>query len=83
MSAYDIQQLSRLIGMLPPAPADWVQAAQELPRARRELDTIVERAEADQAFREGVVADLESALRAEGIEPTRPLLEELRRRVSE
>jgi len=83
MSAYDIAQLSRLIGMLPPAPADWVQAAQELPRARRELDTIVERAEADQAFREGVVADLETALRAEGIEPTRPLLEELRRRVSE
>ena len=45
--------------------------------------TIVERAEADTAFREGVVADLETALRAEGIEPTRPLLEELRRRVSE
>jgi uncharacterized protein YpuA (DUF1002 family) len=83
MSAYDINRLSRLIGMLPPAPADWVQAAQELPRARRELDTIVERAEADKAFREGVVADLESALRAEGIEPTRPLLEELRRRVVE
>jgi uncharacterized protein YpuA (DUF1002 family) len=83
MSAYDINRLSRLIGMLPPAPADWVQAAQELPRARRELDTIVERAEADKAFREGVGADLESALRAEGIEPTRPLLEELRRRVVE
>jgi hypothetical protein len=83
MKAYDIEKLSRLIGMLPPAPAAWVQAAQELPRARRELDTIVERAEADKAFREGVVADLESALRAEGVEPTRPLLEELRRRVSE
>jgi len=83
MNAYDIEQLSRLIGMLPPAPSAWVQAAQELPRARRELDTIVERAEADKAFREGVVADLESALRAEGIEPTRPLLEELRRRVAE
>ena len=83
MNAYDIQRLSRLIGMLPPAPADWVQAAQELPRARRELDTIVARAEADKAFREGLVADLESGLRAEGIEPTRPLLEELRRRVAE
>jgi hypothetical protein len=83
MNAYDIERLSRLIGMLPPAPADWVQAAQELPRARRELDTIVARAEADKAFREGLVADLESGLRAEGIEPTRPLLEELRRRVSE
>jgi hypothetical protein len=83
MNAYDIERLSRLIGMLPPAPADWVQAAQELPRARRELDTIVARAEADKAFREGLVADLESGLRAEGIEPTRPLLEELRRRVAE
>ena len=83
MNAYDIDRLSRLIGMLPPAPADWVQAAQELPRARRELDTIVARAEADKAFREGLVADLESGLRAEGIEPTRPLLEELRRRVAE
>jgi hypothetical protein len=83
MSAYDIERLSRLIGMLPPAPEAWVRAAQELPAARRELDTIVERAEADQAFREALIADLESTLRAEGVEPTRPLLEELRRRVSE
>jgi hypothetical protein len=83
MSAYDIERLSRLIGLLAPAPQAWVQAAQELPVARRELETIVERAEADQAFREALVADLESALRAEGVEPTRPLLEELRRRVTD
>ncbi|TML54192.1 MAG: hypothetical protein E6G15_07610 [Actinobacteria bacterium] len=83
MSAYDIERLSRLIGMLPPAPEAWVRAAQELPGARRELETIVERAEADAAFRAALVADLESALRAEGVEPTRPLLDELRRRVAE
>jgi hypothetical protein len=83
MSAYDIERLSRLIGMLPPAPDAWVRAAQELPAARRELETIVGRAEADAAFRAALVADLESALRAEGVEPTRPLLEELRRRVAE
>jgi hypothetical protein len=83
MSPYDIEYLSRLIGMLPPAPEGWVSAAQELPTARRELETIVQRAEADKAFREALVADLESALRAEGVEPTRPLLEELRRRVAE
>ena len=65
MSAYDIERLSRLIGMLPPAPEAWVRAAQELPGARRELETIVERAEADAAFRAALVADLESALRAE------------------
>ena len=83
MNAYDIERLSRLIGMLPPAPAAWVRAAEEMPRARRELDGIVARAEADAEFRRALIADLESALQAEGVEPTRPLLDELRRRVSE
>jgi hypothetical protein len=83
MNAYDIERLSRLIGMLPPAPAAWVRAAGEMPRARRELDGIVARAEADAEFRRALIADLESALQAEGVEATRPLLDELRRRVSE
>ena len=83
MSGYDIERLAHLIGMLPPAPRGWVRAAQELPEARRELDGIVARAEADVEFRRALVADLETALRAEGVEPTRPLLDELRRRVSE
>ena len=82
MSGYDIERLSRLIGMLPPAPAAWVRAAGELPRARRELDGIVARAEADAAFRRALIADLEGALRAEGVEPTWPVLDELRRRVT-
>jgi hypothetical protein len=83
MSAYDIEGIARLIGMLPPAPEAWVRAAQELPSARRELDSIVARAEADAEFRRALVADLEGALRSEGVEPTRPLLDELRRRVSD
>jgi hypothetical protein len=82
MSANDIERLSRLIGTLPPAPAAWVRAARELPRARRELDNIVERAESDAEFRRALIADLEGALQAEGVEPTWPLLDELRRRVS-
>ena len=83
MNAYDIERLSRLIGMLPPAPVAWMRAAGELPRARRELDGIVARAEADAEFRRALIADLESALEAEGVEPTLPLLDELRRRVSD
>ena len=51
MSSYDHEQLSKLIGMLPPAPEAWVRAAQELPAARRGLDDLVARAEADAAFR--------------------------------
>jgi hypothetical protein len=80
MSAYDHDTLGRLIAALPPAPEGWVRAAQELPAARRGIDGIVNRAVADAAYRERVVADLESALAEVGIEPTPPILEELRER---
>ena len=79
MKRYDHEQLARLIGMLPPAPQGWVQAAQELPAARRGLDQLVARAQADADFRASVVADLERALEAEGVEPQPRVVEELRR----
>jgi hypothetical protein len=82
MSGYDMEQLARLIGMLPPAPEAWVRAAQELPAARRELTEIVARAEADAEFRRILLADLETGLQAEGIEPTRLRIAELRRRLA-
>jgi hypothetical protein len=62
------QRLARLLRALPPAPEGWVRAAQELPLMRAELDEIVARAEADAAFRERLIADLEGALAAEGYE---------------
>jgi hypothetical protein len=80
MSEYDHDALGRLIAALPPAPAGWVKAAQQLPAARRGIDDIVDRAVADAAYRKRVVADLESALAEEGIEPTPPILDELRER---
>ncbi len=79
MSGYDYEQLGRLIGMLRPAPEGWVRAAQELPAARRSLDGLVARAEEDAAYRAAVLADLESALQAEGVEPEPRVVEELRR----
>jgi hypothetical protein len=79
MSGYDYEQLAKLIGMLPPAPEGWVRAAQELPEARRGLDQLVARAEADAAFRADVLADLERALEAEGVEPQPRVVDELRR----
>jgi hypothetical protein len=79
MTAYDEQRLGRLIGMLPPAPEGWVRAAQELPTARRGLDQLVARAEADAAYRATVLADLESALEAEGVEPEPRVVENVRR----
>jgi hypothetical protein len=79
MSAFDEERLARLIAMLPPAPEAWVRAAQELPAARRGLDQLVARAEADARFRAAVLADLESALEAEGVEPQPRVVDELRR----
>ena len=81
MTAFDEERLARLISALAPAPDAWVRAAQELPFARAELDEIVARAEADAAFRERLIADLESALAAEGYERDSALRAALRARL--
>jgi hypothetical protein len=83
MSGYDEERLARLIGMLPPAPQGWVRAAQELPAARLGLDQLVARAEADAEFRRVLLSDLEAALEAEGLEPERRVVDELRRRLAQ
>jgi len=80
---YDEERLAELLRALPPAPEGWVRAAQELPRSRAELDDIVARAVADDAFRRALVADLEQALQTEGYEPEAIPLDELRRRLSD
>jgi hypothetical protein len=80
---YDEERLAELLRALPPAPEGWVKAAQELPRARRGLDDIVARAVADDEFRRALIADLETALRAEGYEPEAIPLDELRKRISD
>jgi hypothetical protein len=61
MTGYDEANLGELLSALPPAPKAWVKGAKETP-ARRRLDEIVERAQADEDYRRRVVADPESAL---------------------
>jgi len=82
MRTYDEETLALLLRTLPAAPQAWVKAAQEIPLARRGLDDIVERAEADQAFREALIADLESTLEGAGYEPDPALSEAVRTRLS-
>jgi hypothetical protein len=79
--SYDEERLGELFRLLPEVPEGWARAAQELPAARAALDTLVARAEADAAERERIVADLEDALAAEGVEPTSILLAEARARL--
>ena len=81
-NAWNEERLGELLRLLRPAPDGWVEAAAELPRLRAVLDDLVERAEADAAFRAALVADLEAALAREGVEPTERTLTELRTRLS-
>jgi hypothetical protein len=76
---YTEESIATLLRLLRPAPEAWVRAAQELPAARRVMDEIVARAEADIAFRDALVADLERALASAGYDATERTLVELRR----
>jgi len=79
---HDEERLAQLLKMLPPAPEGWVKAAQELPRARREIDEIAARAESDAEFRAAMTANLEAALQQAGYDVDPSLLPELRDRLS-
>ena len=81
MTGYDEERIAAMLRLLPPAPSGWVQAAQELPHARAEIAALVARAEEDAAYRARVVADLQAALEAEGIEPTPSVVAALRTRL--
>ena len=75
------ERIAELLRALPAPPTGWAEAAKELPGVRRGLDTILERIERDERFRERAVADLEAMLRAEGVEPTPVVVAHLRRRL--
>ncbi|MGH3001152.1 MAG: hypothetical protein ACRDM1_00515 [Gaiellaceae bacterium] len=82
MTTIDIEKLAHQLAALPPAPAGWVEAAQELPAMRAGLDELLARAERDAELRERLVADLESALAESGLSPTPRLLAEARTRLT-
>ena len=69
--------------MLPPGTRRLGACRTGAAAARRSLDEIVARAEADLAFRAALIADLEATLKLEGYEPDRRVVEELKRRFSD
>ena len=80
---HDEEALGRLLSALPPAPADWVESAANLPQTHRDADRIVALAEADQQFRAAAAENLQAALREIGYEPTTPLLAAVRERLQQ
>jgi hypothetical protein len=82
MHDHNEETLAELLRTLPAPPEAWVRAAQEIPLARRGLDDIVERARADFAFREALIADLERALQNAGYDADPALADAVRERLS-
>jgi hypothetical protein len=79
-SPWNEERLAELLALLKPPPAGWIEAAAQLPRLRVVLDDIVARAEADAELRAALIADLETTLAREGVEPSPLVVEELRKR---
>ena len=77
----DDHELGRMVRMLPPAPATWVEAAQALPFLKDELDSILARAEGDAGFREALRADPDSALHKEGYDLSPSVVAHLMRKL--
>jgi hypothetical protein len=82
MTDFTEETLAELIATLPPPPQGWVESAVELPRARAAVDDLVGRASADVEARRLILADLEHALRGEGVEPRAQTLDQLKVRLS-
>jgi hypothetical protein len=82
MHSHNEETLAELLRTLPAPPEAWVRAAQEIPLARRGLDDIVERARADFAFREALIADLERTLQDAGYDADPAFADAVRERLS-
>jgi hypothetical protein len=62
----DEHEIGRLLRVLPAAPAEWTQAAQELPFLSAEVADILERARGDGGFRDGLRTDAGATLKQHG-----------------
>jgi hypothetical protein len=79
----DELQIGRLLRLLPPAPAEWTQAAQEVPFLGAELTDILERARGDGRFRDGLRTDADATLREHGYDLSPSVLAHLMRLLPE
>jgi hypothetical protein len=75
----DEHELGRFLRLLPPAPAEWTQAARELPFLTAELTDILERARGDGDFRDGLRTDAGTTLRQHGYDLSPSVLAHLMR----
>ena len=77
------ERIAELLAELPPAPGAWIRAAQELPRARREIERLAALADTDAELRAALLADITAALRGVGLEPAPRVVAQLHARLAE
>jgi hypothetical protein len=75
----DEHEIGRLLRLLPEAPAEWRQAAQELPFLSAEVADILERARGDGGFRDGLRTDADATLKQHGYDLSPSVLAHLMR----
>lgn len=75
------ERIAELLAKLPPAPGAWTRAAQELPRARREIERLATLADTDAELRASLLADIDGTLREAGLEPAPRVAAALRERL--
>jgi hypothetical protein len=77
------EEIAGLLRDLRDPPESWIKAAKALPEAMSGIEAILERARRDEDFRASTLADLETALESEGIEPDPVRVAALRARMDE
>jgi hypothetical protein len=77
------ERIAVLLAELPPAPATWIRAARELPRAEREIERLATLARGDGALHDWLLEDPAGALRRAGLEPAPRVVAKLRARLLE
>lgn len=78
----DEREIERLLRLLQPAPAAWVEAAQEMPFLLGALEGVLERARTDAAYRDAFQADPGEVLRDAGYELAPDVVAHIMRRLS-
>lgn len=83
MTEYTDEELAALLRALKPAPAHWVEAAQQIPRMKKQVAEVLPYLEEIAPGRAAETAELEKAIEAAGLSPEPQLLAELQRHIAE
>lgn len=83
MTEYSERQIAGLLRVLAPAPAHWVEAAQQIPRIKKQINEVLPFLGEIATGRAVETAELEMAIEAAGLTPEPQLVAELQRHLVE